>query len=140
MIKIAYDMLDEVLAKANESADPAEFLKNASKEAHYLKFYIELATDDRWLDFDIATVKGVEYPRGTEGAILFNKQTSMTIENLFEMKITKHVRANRLGWLMQILHKDESDALALVLKKDLASKYSKLTHEVLCSFLDSIKK
>ena len=88
-MKIANYQLDEILEKANESADPKAILKEAVDSNTYVKFWLNAAVDDTFVSFELEDVKAEysKYHRSMAGMYLL----SSTSRRIYEFVLTDPV-------------------------------------------------
>lgn len=134
-------MLDEILAEANASETPVQVLKQyLNGDNPFFRKYIELATNEDFLDFDLDSVifTQYDYHRSSAGSQAMNRHVFNVIETiLFSKTLSTVTKKKQYKAMMELLYKEEADALHLVLTKNVVSAYPKLTIEVLTEALDA---
>ena len=104
-MKVADHQLDEIFEMINSSADVEVSLRQTCKTNPIVKFYVHLACDDRWIDFDLQDLeyKFSEFHRSLCGAYLMSKSTmNMITEILLNPKIPKKTKYFQTKNLMEL--------------------------------------
>jgi len=133
-LKVADHQLDEIFEMINSSADVEVSLRQTCKTNPIVKFYVHLACDDRWIDFDLQDLeyKFSEFHRSLCGAYLMSKSTmNMITEILLNPKIPKKTKYFQTKNLMELLSLPEAKVFEVILKKNLSSLYPHITHKMM---------
>ena len=133
-MKVADHQLDEIFEMINSSADVEVSLRQTCKTNPIVKFYVHLACDDRWIDFDLQDLeyKFSEFHRSLCGAYLMSKSTmNMITEILLNPKIPKKTKYFQTKNLMELLSLPEAKVFEAILKKNLSSLYPHITHKMM---------
>ncbi|NCN52175.1 hypothetical protein GW931_04150 [archaeon] len=133
-MKVADHQLDEIFEMINSSADVEVSLRQTCKTNPIVKFYVHLACDDRWIDFDLQDLnyKFSEFHRSLCGAYLISKSTMNIItEIIFNSKIPKKTKYFQTKNLMELLSISEAKVFEAILKKNLPTMYPHITHEMM---------
>jgi len=133
-LKVADHQLDEIFEMINSSADVEVSLRQTCKTNPIVKFYVHLACDDRWIDFDLQDLeyKFSEFHRSLCGAYLMSKSTmNMITEILLNPKIPKKTKYFQTKNLMELLSLPEAKVFEAILKKNLSSLYPHITHKMM---------
>ena len=133
-MKVADHQLDEIFEMINSSADVEVSLRQTCKTNPIVKFYVHLACDDRWIDFDLQDLeyKFSEFHRSLCGAYLMSKSTmNMITEILLNPKIPKKTKYFQTKNLMELLSLPEAKVFEVILKKNLSSLYPHITHKMM---------
>lgn len=130
--------LDEILFACDLATDPVAELKKYIN-VPYVRFYVELATNDTWPIFDTnIEYKKYNYHKSMAGMLLLNKHTINTIVSIFleqSGKVAEPYKVGQLRSVLEMLHSSEAEILSAILAKNLQTVFPKLTHKVLCSVL-----
>jgi len=133
-LKVADHQLDEIFEMINSSADVEVSLRQTCKTNPIVKFYVHLACNDRWIDFNLEDLeyKFSEFHRSLCGAYLMSKSTmNMITEILLNPKIPKKTKYFQTKNLMELLSLPEAKVFEAILKKNLSSLYPHITHKMM---------
>jgi len=133
-LKVADHQLDEIFEMINSSADVEVSLRQTCKTNPIVKFYVHLACNDRWIDFNLEDLeyKFSEFHRSLCGAYLMSKSTmNMITEILLNPKIPKKTKYFQTKNLMELLSLPEAKVFEVILKKNLSSLYPHITHKMM---------
>jgi len=133
-LKVADHQLDEIFEMINSSADVEVSLRQTCKTNPIVKFYVHLACNDRWIDFNLEDLeyKFSEFNRSLCGAYLMSKSTmNMITEILLNPKIPKKTKYFQTKNLMELLSLPEAKVFEVILKKNLSSLYPHITHKMM---------
>lgn len=133
-MKVADHQLDEIFEMINSSADVEVSLRQTCKTNPIVKFYVHLACNDRWIDFNLEDLeyKFSEFHRSLCGAYLMSKSTmNMITEILLNPKIPKKTKYFQTKNLMELLSLPEAKVFEVILKKNLSSLYPHITHKMM---------
>lgn len=133
-MKVADHQLDEIFEMINSSADVEVSLRQTCKTNPIVKFYVHLACNDRWIDFNLEDLeyKFSEFHRSLCGAYLMSKSTmNMITEILLNPKIPKKTKYFQTKNLMELLSLPEAKVFEAILKKNLSSLYPHITHKMM---------
>lgn len=140
-MKIANYQLDELLEQVNScgTEDDVECaLKDLINNHPYVRMYMEYAVNDEYINVDIDEVqyKLSTYPRSLVGAYLCsNTSTKIYKEVLMNPAVAKKTQIYQLKNLLEMLYCGEATVLEAIIKKNLPSLYSNITHEMICMVL-----
>lgn len=133
-MKVADHQLDEIFEMINSSSNVEASLQQVCKESPLVKFYVHLACDDRWIDFDLEDLKYKfsEYHRSLCGAYLLSKGTmNILTEIIFNPKIVKKTKYFHTKNLMELFSAPEAKVFEAILKKNLTALYPHITHKMM---------
>lgn len=133
-MKVANYQLDEILKKVSESPDVGVALKAACDESPYVKYFIEQACNDVWVDFDVheVTYNLNDYHRSMAGSRLLSKTTFYIFKEILlnpglPLKTKRYQTKN----LLEMLYKGEALILLAILNKNLPELYPSITHKIM---------
>lgn len=132
-MKVANYQLDEILEQISSAPDIGAALKAVCDGSPYVKFLMEQASNNIWVDFDVDEIPYVlnDYHRSMAGARLLSK-TSFYIfkEILLNKTLPLKTKRYQTKNLLEMLYKGEALILLAILKKNLSELYPKITHEI----------
>jgi hypothetical protein len=133
-LKVANYQLDEILKKVSESPDAGVALKAACDENQYIKYFIEQACNDVWVNFDVNEISYTlnDYHRSMAGSRLLSKTTFYIYKEILlneglPLKTKRYQTKN----LLEMLYKGEALILLAILQKNLPELYPNITHEIM---------
>lgn len=140
MIETHTKSLTDILEAAN-LADTQDAVVSKIKQyidQPYVRFYLDLAINDKWTTLDVDTVVPTQYGyhQSMAGASLLNKQTVNIITNvIMGSALQNKTKAHQYKALMEMLTAKDADLFKAILVKNIQSIYPKVTVEVIQSVL-----
>ena len=133
-MKVANYQLDEILDQVSAAPDVGVALKAACDESPYVKYFIEQACNDVWVNFDVneITYSLNDYHRSMAGTRLLSKTVMYVYKEILlneglPLKTKRYQTKN----LLEMLYKGEALILLAVLKKNLPELYPSITHKIM---------
>lgn len=133
-MKVANYQLDEILDQVSAAPDVGVALKAACDDSPYVKYFIEQACNDVWVNFDVDEISYImnNYHRSLAGARLLSKTTFYIFKEILlneglPLKTKRYQTKN----LLEMLYEGESWILLAILKKNLPELYPNITHEIM---------
>lgn len=119
---------DELL----DTVKTVQDLKEVFKKNPYTKFWIDKATNNQFLDFNIddLVIPKYEYHRSLAGALMLSRSTTNFVDGLLmNPKVAISTKKKQYVALVQMLCIEEAALFRACLVKDIATLYPILTHE-----------
>jgi hypothetical protein len=137
-LKVADHQLDEILDVVSKSDDVKTALQSVCTQNMYIKFFIDQACNDIWVDFDIDEInyKFNDYHRSMAGNRLLSKSAYSIYKDVLlnPISIQKNKRYQAKN-LLEMLYVGEAKILLSVFKKNLPELYPNITHEIMVASL-----
>jgi hypothetical protein len=133
-LKVANYQFDEILEQISSSQNIGVKLKDACDENKYIKFFIEQACNDTWVDFDINEITYTlnDYHRSMAGARLLSKSVFYIFkEILLNTNLPLKTKQYQTKNLLEMLYEGEALILLAIIKKNLTELYPNITHEIM---------
>ena len=133
-MKVANYQLDEILAQVSAAPDVGHALKAACDENSYVKYFIEQACNDVWVNFDVDEVNFEfnDYHRSMAGTRLLSKTVMYVYKEILLNKgLPLKTKRYQTKNLLEMLYKGESLILLAIFKKNLPELYPNITHKIM---------
>ena len=133
-MKVADHQLDEILDAVSKADNVDEALRAAGRANPLVKFYVHLACNDQWIDFDLEDLeyKFSDFHRSLCGAYLLSRSAKDIITQIiFDEKIAKKTKYFHTKNLLELLSAPEAKVFEAILKKNLTELYPTITHQIM---------